>query len=375
MSQEANRAKDEFLMTLSHELRTPMTAILGWSRMLPTMSPDDPMFHEAVMSIAGGAQLQARLIDDILDVSRIVSGKLRLAPETMEVARVIMNAAEAVNATAEAKQITITLALPPTLGVMVADPTRIQQVIWNLLNNAVKFTPRGGKVEVSARRTASHVQISVTDSGEGVDPQFLPHIFEPFRQAESPQTRVHGGLGLGLSIVRYIAEAHGGTVSAESQGRGKGSTFTVTLPVHAVTGTGPVRNAFGDTFMHRDRLRGIEIVLIDDEQESRKMVTAVLRAAGANLTAFDSAADALGAIDDHRPNIVLTDIAMPEMDGYAFTRTLRERGYGREMKIVALSAFPATGDRGSGFDAYLTKPIDPFHLVDEIARIALPATA
>ncbi len=376
VSQEANRAKDDFLMTLSHELRTPMTAILGWSRMLPAMSPDDPMFHEAVMSIAGGAQLQARLIDDILDVSRIVSGKLRLSPETMEVARVILNAAEAVNATAQAKNITVTMSLPPTLGVIVADPTRIQQVIWNLLNNAVKFTPRGGKVEVSARRTASQVQISVTDTGEGIDPQFLPHIFEPFRQAESPQTRVHGGLGLGLSIVRYIAEGHGGNVSAESEGRGKGTTFTVTLPVRSITaGSGPVRNAFGDTFMHRDRLRGLEIVLVDDEQESRKMVAAVLRAAGANLRTYDSAHAALEGIDQHRPAIVLTDIAMPEMDGYAFTRALRERDYGRKIKIVALSAFPATGDRASGFDAYLSKPIDPFHLVDEIARIALPATA
>ncbi|MBV9068117.1 MAG: PAS domain-containing sensor histidine kinase, partial [Acidobacteria bacterium] len=290
VAQEANRAKDDFLMTLSHELRTPMTAILGWSRMLPSMSPDDPMFHEAIISIAGGAQLQARLIDDILDVSRIVSGKLRLAPETMEVARVIMSSAEAVNATAEAKRISITMSLPPTLGVIVADPTRIQQVIWNLLNNAVKFTPRDGRVEVAARRTASQVQVSVTDSGEGIDPQFLPHIFEPFRQAESPQTRVHGGLGLGLSIVRYIAEAHGGTVSAESAGRGKGSTFTVTLPVRSVTGTGPVRNALGDTFMHRDRLRGIDIFLVDDEPESRKMVAAVLRAGGANLSTFDSAA-------------------------------------------------------------------------------------
>src|SRR3954454_1025896 len=219
VAQEANRAKDDFLMTLSPELRTPMTAILGWSRMLPSMSPDDPMFYEAVASIAGGAQLQARLIDDILDVSRIVSGKLRLAPETIEVARVIMNAAEAVNATAQAKDITVTLSLAPTLGVIIADPTRIQQVIWNLLTNAVKFTPRGGKVDVSARRTASHVAVSVTDSGEGIDPQFLPHIFEPFRQAESPQTRVHGGLGLGLSIVRYIAEAHGGTGSAEGAWR------------------------------------------------------------------------------------------------------------------------------------------------------------
>jgi PAS domain S-box-containing protein len=376
VSQEANRAKDDFLMTLSHELRTPMTAILGWSRMLPSMSPDDPMFHEAVLSIATGAQLQARLIDDILDVSRIVSGKLRLAPETIEVARVIMNSAEAVNATAEAKQITVTMSLPPTLGMIVADPTRIQQVIWNLLTNAVKFTPRGGKVEISARRTASRVQVSVTDSGEGIDPQFLPHIFEPFRQAESPQTRVHGGLGLGLSIVRYIAEAHGGTVSASSEGRGKGSTFTVTLPVRSVAASsGPVRNALGDMFVHRDRLRGIRIVLVDDEQESRKMVTTVLRAAGANLEAFDSAAAALEGIEQNRPDIVLTDIAMPELDGYAFTRALRERPYGRELKVVALSAFPATGDRASGFDAYLAKPIDPFRLVDEIARIALPATA
>jgi PAS domain S-box-containing protein len=376
VAQESNRAKDDFLMTLSHELRTPMTAILGWSRMLPSMSPNDPMFHEAVLSIATGAQLQARLIDDILDVSRIVSGKLRLAPETIEVARVIMNSAEAVNATAQAKQITVTMSLPPTLGMIVADPTRIQQVIWNLLTNAVKFTPRGGKVEISARRTASQVQVSVTDSGEGIDPQFLPHIFEPFRQAESPQTRVHGGLGLGLSIVRYIAEAHGGTVSASSEGRGKGSTFTVMLPVRSVAASSsPVRNALGDMFVHRDRLRGIRIVLVDDEQESRKMVTTVLRAAGANLEAFDSAAAALEGIEQNRPDIVLTDIAMPEMDGYAFTRALRARPYGRELKVVALSAFPATGERASGFDAYLAKPIDPFRLVDEIARIALPATA
>jgi len=370
VAQEANRAKDEFLMTLSHELRTPMTAILGWSRMLPSMSPDDPMFHEAVVSIAGGAQLQARLIDDILDVSRIVSGKLRLAPETVEVAKVVMKSVDAVNATADAKQITITTLFSPGLGMIVADPTRLQQVIWNLLTNAVKFTPRNGTVDVMARRTASTVQISVKDSGEGIDPQFLPHIFEPFRQAESPQTRVHGGLGLGLSIVRYIAEAHGGTVSAESEGRGKGSTFTVTLPVRAVTtDAGPVRNAFGDTFLHRDRLRGIDIVLVDDENESRRMVTTVLRAAGANIVAVDNAAAALTAIEEHRPNLVITDIAMPDVDGYTLTRTLREREH--DLKVVALSAFPPSPENKSGFDAYLSKPIDPFHLVDEIARIAL----
>jgi PAS domain S-box-containing protein len=376
VAQEANRAKDEFLMTLSHELRTPMTAILGWSRLLPTMSPADPVFREAVTSIAGGAQLQARLIDDILDVSRIVSGKLRLTPETFEVTRAIMNAVDAVNATADAKQITLTTTLAPALGSIVADSTRIQQVLWNLLTNAVKFTPRKGSVTVSAVRTASNVQIVVADSGEGIDPQFLPHIFEPFRQAESPQTRVHGGLGLGLSIVRYIAEAHGGSVSAESEGRGKGSAFTVTLPVHAVaTDATPVKNALGDTFMHRDRLRGVKIVLVDDDPQSRKMVMAVLRAAGANVLPFDSAADGLEAVDRHRPDLVLTDIAMPEMDGYAFTRLLRARPDGNTFKIVALSAFPASTEERAGFDAYLSKPIDPFHLVDEIARIATTTAA
>ncbi|HEY0159169.1 MAG TPA: PAS domain S-box protein [Thermoanaerobaculia bacterium] len=376
VAQEANRAKDEFLMTLSHELRTPMTAVLGWARMLPSMSPADPLFSEAVESIATSAQLQARLIDDILDVSRIVSGKLRLAPETMEVARVITNAVDAVAHTANAKQITITTALAPALGHMVADPTRIQQVIWNLLSNAVKFTPRGGSVRLSARRSASQLQVSVTDNGEGIDPQFLPHIFEPFRQAESPQTRVHGGLGLGLSIVRYIAEAHGGTVTAESEGRGKGATFTVTLPVRAlITGGAVVNNALGETFRHRDRLRGLEIMLVDDEPESRKMVSAVLRAAGANVMAFDHAPSALESLDRHRPNLVITDIAMPGMDGYTFARTLRAREYGHELKVVALSAFPARNDEHSGLDAYLSKPVDPFHLVEEIARITLRATA
>jgi PAS domain S-box-containing protein len=376
VAQEANRAKDEFLMTLSHELRTPMTAILGWARLLPTMNPDEPLFHEAVQSITSGAQLQARLIDDILDVSRIVSGKMRLAPEVVEVSRVILNAVDAVNATAEAKEITISASLAPGLGTMIADGTRIQQVIWNLLTNAVKFTPRHGAVRVTARRTASHVQIAVSDNGEGIDGQFLPHIFEPFRQAESPSTRVHGGLGLGLSIVRYITEAHGGTVSAESEGRGKGTTFTVTLPVRAMNaGTTPVRHSFGDTFLHRDRLRGVKIVLVDDDRDSRKMVTAVLHAAGAAVRPFDSAQTALEAIDEDRPELVVTDIAMPSMDGYTFTRILRERPYGRELKIVALSAFPARNDKGSGFDAYLAKPIDPFHLVDEIARVVLQATA
>ncbi len=375
-AQEANRAKDEFLMTLSHELRTPMTAILGWSRLLPTMSPSDPMFREAVAAISSGAQLQARLIDDILDVSRVVSGKLRLAPETVEVSRVIMNAVDAVRATADAKQITLSTSFAPALGTIVADPVRLQQVMWNLVANAVKFTPHLGAVRISAQRTASQLQISVTDTGEGIDPEFLRHVFEPFRQAETPQTRTHGGLGLGLSIVRYIVEAHGGTVTAQSEGGGKGATFTVTLPVLAASqGAEPVKAGFGDTFRHGDRLRSLEIVLVDDDVQSRKMVAAVLSGAGASLRAFESGRAALDAIDERKPDLVITDIAMPEFDGYAFTRVLRQREYGNRIKIVALSAFPAAIEERGRFDAYLSKPIDPFELVDQIARIGLPASA
>ncbi|HEX6100698.1 MAG TPA: PAS domain S-box protein [Thermoanaerobaculia bacterium] len=374
IAHEANRAKDEFLMTLSHELRTPMTAILGWARLLPSMPPADPLFTEAVASIASGAQLQARLIDDILDVSRIVSGKLRLAPETVEVSRLVMNAVDAVTPTAAAKDITITTSFASSLGTMVADPTRIQQVIWNLLTNAVKFTPKGGNVQVSARRTTSHVQIAVTDNGEGIAPQFLPHVFEPFRQAESPQTRVHGGLGLGLSIVRYIAEAHGGTIAAESEGRGRGATFTVTLPVRALrTDAEPVRNPWNQTLLVRDRLREVEIVLVDDDQETRKLLCGILRAAGANVLPVESASSALEAVDRHRPDIVITDIAMPEMDGYALTRELRGREYGPSLKIVVLSAFPARADDVNGVNAWLSKPIDPYQLVEEIAKIATAA--
>lgn len=369
VARDANRAKDEFLMTLSHELRTPMTSILGWARLLPGMPAGDPLIADAIASITRNAELQARLIDDILEVSRIVSGKLRLRPETVEVGRLIRNAVEAVVPTAAAKQITLTTSIAPELGAIVADPTRIQQVVWNLLANAMKFTPKRGAVEVSARRVESRVQITVTDNGEGIDPRFLPQIFEPFRQAESVQTRVHGGLGLGLSIVRYIVEAHGGTVAAESEGAGKGATFTVTLPVRAVAVVPePVRSAVEVSF-DSNRLLGLEIVLVDDEHESRKLLETVLRAAGADVLPVESATAALAAIDRRRPDLVITDIAMPELDGHSFARTLRSREYGPSLKLVALSAFPATTESASAFDVYLAKPIDPFRLVDEVAKV------
>jgi PAS domain S-box-containing protein len=370
VAQEANRAKDEFLMTLSHELRTPLTSILGWARLLPTMQPEDQGFADAVGSINRSAQLQARLIDDVLDVSRIVSGKLRLTVEDVEIEQVLTAAVETVAPSADAKKITIETKLAPQLGSIVADATRLQQVIWNLLTNAVKFTPANGRITLSARRTASHVQIAVSDSGAGIDPSFLPHVFEPFRQAENPRTRVHGGLGLGLSIVRYLVEAHGGTAAAESAGLDQGTTFTVTLPLGALTSSRPEPIAFSALPSVTNlpmKLGGVTILLVDDDEESRRLVYTVLTRSGAQVTAVSSGPEALESIKQRTFDLVITDIAMPHMDGYTLARKIREQL--PKQKIVALSAFPAgrAGMADGPFDAYLFKPIEPVELVGAIA--------
>ena len=376
VAQEANRAKDEFLMTLSHELRTPMTAILGWTRLLPSLPPDEETFRDAVASIMRGAQQQARLIDDVLDVSRIMSGKLRMTLENIELRQLLANAVDTVRPSADAKQIAIVTAFSPDLGNILGDPTRLQQIVWNLLTNAVKFTPKEGEVELSARRTASHVQVTVRDTGEGIEPSFLPHIFEAFRQAESPSTRVHGGLGLGLSIVRYFTEAHGGTVSAESSGRGQGATFTITLPIGAVRKVSrePRDTRRVDaTPLPPERLRGLRILVVDDDRDARELVRAVLTQAGAEVTAVDSANRALEKLGERDADVMVTDIAMPTMDGYSLVREVRQQPRYDRMKIAALSAFPAgrASTPQSGFDDYLSKPIDPFALVEAIAKLAL----
>jgi hypothetical protein len=371
VAQEANRAKDEFLMTLSHELRTPLTSILGWARLLPTMRPEDQGFADAVGSINRSAQLQARLIDDVLDVSRIVSGKLRLTVEDVDIEHVLAAAVETVKPSADAKMIEIETEIGPQLGSIVADATRLQQVVWNLLTNAVKFTPRSGRILLRARRTSSHLQIAVTDSGAGIDPGFLPHVFEPFRQAENPSTRVYGGLGLGLSIVRYLVEAHGGTVAAESAGRDQGATFTVTLPLGALTASRREPLVFSALPAVTDlpkKLGGMTILLVDDDDESRRLVHTVLTRAGAQVTVTASGPEALDALKRRTPDLIITDIAMPHMDGYTLAHKIREDL--PNQKIVALSAFPAgrAGMADSPFDAYLFKPIEPVELVDAIAK-------
>jgi PAS domain S-box-containing protein len=376
VAQEANRAKDEFMMTLSHELRTPMTAVLGWSRLLPTLHRDDELFADAIAAIARGAELQARLIDDVLDVSRIVSGKLRLRPERVDLATVLDAAVESVRQSADAKSISINRSYAPALGSALVDGTRLQQVVWNLLTNAVKFTTSGGAVHLIARRSESNVQIIVSDTGEGIEPTFLPHVFEPFRQAENPRTRVHGGLGLGLSIVRYIVEAHGGTIQAESAGRGRGSQFTVTLPLTAVVASEepherPAR-ATANASIDSKLLAGVDVLIVDDDRDGRAVARAALTRAGATVRSCDSGASALGDLDQHVPDLILTDIAMPVMDGYEFVRTLRERPDLARVKVIALSAFAADKQTAESplFDVRLLKPIDPFALVDAIAKAA-----
>ena len=374
-AQEANKAKDEFLMTLSHELRTPMTAILGWARLLPTMRADDPSLGEAVRAISRSAQHQARLIDDVLDVSRIVSGKLRLAVETVDAVPILSAALDAVRPGAEMKGLQLRSDLPADVGKITVDPTRFQQIVWNLLSNAVKFTPRGGIVELVARRAESNLEVSVRDTGEGIDPGFLPHVFEQFRQAESSTTRIHGGLGLGLSIVRYLVEAHGGKIQAESGGKGKGATFTITIPVAALhrvlTEADDSRVNDEATGAVLDRLDSLRILTVDDDDAGRELVAAVLRRAGASVRSFPSVSAASAELEQFDPHVIVTDIALPDVDGFEFLRQLRGHTRLRAKKIIALTAFSGrvTASEG-GFDLALVKPVDPFALTAAIASLA-----
>jgi len=374
-AQEANRAKDEFLATLSHELRTPLTATLGWATMLRIgdLSPENT--RTAVETIERSIKTQTKLIDEILDVSRIVTGKLQLTSAPVRLATIIEAAAETIGPSLAAKGLDLTVEVAPIEGIVVGDAARLQQVIWNLLSNSVKFTPSGGSISITMDEASREtVRIAVKDTGAGIARKFLPYVFERFRQGDSSSTRAHGGLGLGLSIVRSIVELHGGAVEAFSEGDGLGSTFTITLPVAPVFAA--VAQNDTSTSVAQD-LAGVSVLLVEDEEDTRTMLTTALRRSGALVIAVASAADALDALRETPANIVVSDIGMPGEDGCSLMMKVRAGTIEscRDIPAIALTAYARTEDReriiASGFGMHLAKPIDPAEVVQAVRKMSV----
>ena len=367
---QANRAKDEFLATLSHELRTPMTAILGWSELLAGKL-DDETRDAAIDSIQKSGRAQAQLIDDLLDVSRITAGKMRIDPHLLDLVAIVNAAVDAVMPASDAKGVALRRNLPNAPLRVNADANRLQQVVWNLLTNAVKFTPAGGSVVVDVNADTSDAFISVTDTGQGIDPEFLPHVFERFRQADSSTTRSYTGLGLGLAIVRHLVELHGGTVKAESKGLRQGARFIVRLPL-AVKATAPV--AADDPADHaiRNTLDGVRLLIVDDEETMRGYAATVFRMSGAEVVLASSASEALELLSSNNVDLVITDIGMPEMDGYALLDAIRSSSKAR-IPVIALTAYARPEDRDlieqAGFDGLVTKPVEPAQLRIAVANV------
>jgi PAS domain S-box-containing protein len=376
-AQEANRIKDEFLMTFSHELRTPLSAILVWAHLQRVGNINEAKAGRALAAIERNAQSLARLVDDLTDVSRIEKGKLRLTPGSVSLRDVAAGALEAVRPAAEAKEIDLTADLEEA-AVVWGDAGRLQQVVWNLLSNAIKFTPKGGRIDVRLDVAGSQARIVVRDTGKGIRPDFLPYVFDRFRQADSATTRTHGGLGLGLAIVRHLVELHGGTVRAESDGEGRGATFTVSLPVPAVELKRRERSPRRMT-TEAPSLAGLRVLVVDDEADAREWLTAVLEQCGAVVTAVGSAREALGRFEDLRPDILVSDIGMPDEDGYSLIKKVRvfdaERG-GR-IPALALTAYAAQDDRkralSAGFQLHMPKPVAPEELVAAVANLSRSA--
>ena len=385
-AQTANRMKDEFLAVISHELRTPLTAVLGWGRMLHAGELDEETAARAREIIMRNAETQRQLIEDLLDVSRIITGKLRLDVRPIELSPVIRAAVDAVRPAAEAKGIKIHMVLDSHTDRISGDADRLQQVVWNLLANAIKFTPKGGHVEVRLERVNSHIEFSVSDTGEGIGQDFLPYVFDRFRQADPSMTRVHGGLGLGLSIVRHLVELHGGTVEVLSEGEGHGAKFTVKLPLMLFrngerdSGELPrVHPTAGGTvvpFIGQNNLEGLNILVVDDEQDTREMIIAILEQCGAKVTAVASAAEAMLELERMRPDVLISDIGMPEEDGYDLIGRVRSMEASPEKQIpaVALTAYARTEDRiralNAGFQIHVPKPVEPVELAAVVATLA-----
>ncbi len=379
-AERANRIKDEFLANLSHELRTPLNPILGWVQILKRNRPDENTLRQGLGVIERNIRAQTQLISDLLDMSRIVSGKLRLDVETCELASVLETAIESITPGAEAKSIKIERVLDPAAGPVLGDRSRLQQVFWNLLSNAVKFTPSRGKIQIISRRVSSHVEVSVRDTGEGIEPDVLPYVFDRFRQADSSSAKRHGGLGLGLSIAKHLVELHGGSVAADSSGPGKGSTFTVSLPVLAIRGRFELQEEqteTGGSLIEYESvsLAGISVLIVDDESDSRSVVSRLLLERGAEVHTAASASQALEGIVAHRPDVLIADIGMPEADGYELIRRVRELPHekGGDTPAVALTAYSRAEDRTqallAGYQYHLAKPVEIPELIATLAMM------
>jgi signal transduction histidine kinase/ActR/RegA family two-component response regulator len=389
-AEAANRAKDIFLATLSHEMRTPLNTIVGWLSLLRHQQAEARHFEEGLKVIERNTTAQLQLIDDLLDVSRIVSGKLRVDIHPCELTDVINTGVNMMRPAAEGRGITLNVQLDPSASGAWCDSVRIQQVVWNLVSNAVKFTPKGGRVDVTLSREKSSLQIQVRDNGQGISAELLPYVFDRFRQADSSTRRRFAGLGLGLSIAKYIVEAHGGTIEAHSPGEGKGSTFTFRLPIRAVRigeegEEGKVASHTGEgqpedvapivSRQPKVRLDGLRVLVVDDEADARRILVLVLEKAGAIVTAAGSVREGIEALPKARPDVLVSDLGMPDQDGFDLIRQVRDEGYdASDLPAVALTAFVQKDDARlallAGFQVHVPKPVDPHHLTSVIAQLA-----
>jgi signal transduction histidine kinase/DNA-binding response OmpR family regulator len=380
-AEQANRTKDEFLATLSHELRTPLTAILGWSHLLQTKTLDQENMERALETIERNARSQSQLIDDLLDVSRIITGKLRIDMRPVELVSIIEAAIDSMRPTAQAKSIQFEVTCDKAASHVSGDSNRLQQIVWNLFSNAVKFTPEGGRVNVSLERSGDHAQIAISDTGQGIDARFLPFIFDRFRQADGSTTRKYGGLGLGLAIVRHLVELHGGTIKVYSDGVNKGATFTVLLPLKTDNGKldvgtqlSSIESTGGDNSIHcAPVLDGLRILVVDDEADTREFIVTVLSQCGAEIRSTASAAEALAALKVWAADLIVSDIGMPEEDGYSLIKKVRQPGHRySQIPAVALTAYASIEDQtrilASGFQVHIAKPVVPDELISKIAN-------
>ncbi len=387
-AETANRMKDEFLATVSHELRTPLNAILGWSHLIKTGTLDQGTVKRAVETIDRNAKSQAQLIEDILDVSRMITGKLRLNKEPVDIVSVINAAIDSVQLAIDSKDIHLQLTLDPSTRHTVGDANRLQQVVWNLLSNAIKFTPSGGRIELTVKRSGNQLQIRVSDTGQGISPEFLPFIFERFRQADGTTTRQHGGLGLGLAIVRHLVELHGGTIKAESDGEFKGATFTVRLPLapspkRAKQRAEAIQRPERFTTASRNvaslpSVEDVRVLVVDDDEDTVHILSVMLEDSKAKVETARSVSAALEVLEWYRPDVVVSDLAMPGEDGYSFIRKLRalDNANGVNTPAVALTSYVRVEDRtralAAGFNMFVPKPVQPDELISAIANLAEP---